>query len=83
MARKITLILVLLLSVSLLLPPSSATNTHFGKKVNDEIKRTLIGVDPPGGGHAPGGRVPKPAPPKVDNSKKEKFTGAIQTHDHN
>ncbi|KAL4376743.1 hypothetical protein GQ457_02G038820 [Hibiscus cannabinus] len=83
MAPKITLILVLLLSVSLLLPPSSTTNPHFGKKLNDENKRTLIGVDPPGGGHAPGGRVPKPGPHKANNGKKEKFTGAIQTQDHN
>ncbi|KAK8492232.1 hypothetical protein V6N13_056660 [Hibiscus sabdariffa] len=81
MAPKMTLILVLLLSVSLLLPPSSTTNPHFGKKVNDENKRTLIGVDPPGGGHAPGGTVPIHS--EADNSKKEKFTGAIETQDHN
>ncbi|KAH1047043.1 hypothetical protein J1N35_037827 [Gossypium stocksii] len=78
-------ILVLLLSLSLLLPLSSTTNTHLiGKKMKQEIRRNLIGVHPGRGGH-PGGGAPghDRGRAAADNSRKENFTPATQTQGHN
>nr|KJB68838.1 hypothetical protein B456_011G149500 [Gossypium raimondii] len=70
-------ILVLLLSLSLLLPLSSTANTHLiGKKMKQEIRRNLIGVHPGRGGH-PGGGAPG------HDSGKENFTPATKTQGHN
>ncbi|KAG4126067.1 hypothetical protein ERO13_D10G134600v2 [Gossypium hirsutum] len=59
MAYKISSVLfrlVLLLSFSLLLPPSSPTNTHLiVQKINEVIRRDLIGAKPPPNDHHPGG----------------------------
>ncbi|KAH1047058.1 hypothetical protein J1N35_037842 [Gossypium stocksii] len=77
MALKISPLLsisVLLLSLSLLLPPSStAANTHLiGKEVNREIERKLIGVGVPCHPHAGSGVVCDPP-----------YAVATQTQDHN
>ncbi|KAA3480306.1 hypothetical protein EPI10_020752 [Gossypium australe] len=49
-------ILVLLLSFSLLLPPSSATNTHLMvKNINEVRGRNLIEAKPPPNDDHPGG----------------------------
>ncbi|KAK5793718.1 hypothetical protein PVK06_034872 [Gossypium arboreum] len=78
-------ILVLLLSLSLLLPLSSTTNTHLiGKKMKQEIRRNLIGVRSGRGGH-PGGGAPghDRGRAAADNSGKENLTPATQTQGHN
>ncbi|MFQ6645679.1 hypothetical protein Gotur_019978, partial [Gossypium turneri] len=63
-------ILVLMLSLSLLLPLISTTNTHLiGNKVKQEIRRNLVGIGPGGGG------APEP-PAAADYSEKENLTRA-------
>ncbi|TYJ14869.1 hypothetical protein E1A91_A10G147100v1 [Gossypium mustelinum] len=69
-------ILVLLLSLSLLLPLSSTTNTHLiGKKMKQKIRRNLIGVRPGRGGH-PGGGAP-------GHERGRAAADNIQTQGHN
>ncbi|XP_022722510.1 uncharacterized protein LOC111279749 [Durio zibethinus] len=74
-------LLVLLLSLSLLLPPTSTRSTDFGKKVNEEIQRNLIeGKGPICRVHAGSGYLPIECPPFHANSEKKKFTGATKGH---
>ncbi|XWS35224.1 hypothetical protein CRYUN_Cryun21dG0107500 [Craigia yunnanensis] len=72
-------ILVLLLSVSLL-PLTLTRNTNLGKKVNEEIQRNLIGVNPPDPchAHAKSGIICDPPYVDIDGEK-----GATKTQGHN
>ncbi|XWS09265.1 hypothetical protein CRYUN_Cryun40dG0071000 [Craigia yunnanensis] len=80
-------ILVLLLSLSLLMPPTLTRNTHFEKKVNEEIQRNLIDVKPPdprychaGGGRGVDGHGENRCPPAADSEKKKVYSA---TKGHN